>query len=75
MKRFASAAALALLLLITLCTAGDVARRDKRPNIVFVLVDDQDFLLDSYKHMTTLQEQIIQKGSIFTKHYGHVYGA
>jgi len=35
-------------------------------------VDDQDFLLDSYKHMTTLHSELINKGAIFTKHYGHV---
>lgn len=69
---------LACLLSWSLClslTTADTTvsvTRNVRPNIVFILVDDQDFLLDSYKHMTTLQTELIEKGILFTKHYGHV---
>lgn len=65
---------LAIWLLLLSFTTADIprAKRDTRPNIVFILVDDQDFLLDSYKHMTTLQSELVEKGILFTKHYGHV---
>ena len=43
-----------------------------KPNIVVILADDQDLHLYSMNHMDILQEQLVQQGTQFTKHYGHV---
>ena len=43
-----------------------------KPNIVFILVDDQDLLLNSLDLMDNLQKHLVQKGTFFSKHYGHV---
>lgn len=48
------------------------SRSSRKPNIVFILVDDQDLHLDSLAHMDILQKQLVRKGVFFTKHYGHV---
>jgi hypothetical protein len=64
--------ALLLSLIAFASSASPLGKRDNRPNILFILVDDQDFLLDSYKHMDILQSELVQKGTLFTKHYGHV---
>ena len=69
---FPSAVLLVILLSLFFNSAICFQKRDVRPNIVVILVDDQDFLLDSYKHMTTLQSELVEKGILFTKHYGHV---
>jgi N-acetylglucosamine-6-sulfatase len=40
-----------------------------RPNIVFILTDDQDKHLDSLKYMPLLQRYITDKGTVFNRHY------
>ena len=64
----------ALALAISWCAPGiaSAAKRDSRPNIVMILVDDQDFHLGSMDHMFSLQSQLVQQGVMFTNHYGHV---
>jgi hypothetical protein len=49
-----------------------VLERDPRPNILVILTDDQDLHLGSMGHMDQLQSQLVQKGTTFTRHYGHV---
>lgn len=41
----------------------------KRPNIIFILTDDQDARLDSLSYMPHLQEHLIQHGTLFQRHY------
>lgn len=45
------------------------AAQEKRPNIVFILVDDQETLMNSIDFMPTVQNQLIKKGTTFKKHY------
>lgn len=40
-----------------------------RPNIVFILTDDQDIHMDSLSYMPLLQQHLIDRGTTFTKHY------
>lgn len=40
-----------------------------RPNIVIILVDDQETLMNTIDFMPTVQEQLIKKGTSFQKHY------
>ncbi|KAL3420736.1 arylsulfatase [Phlyctema vagabunda] len=40
-----------------------------RPNIVFVLTDDQDVHLSSLEYMPYVQKHLIEKGTYFNKHY------
>lgn len=40
-----------------------------RPNVVFILTDDQDVHLDSLEYMPLVRKHLIEKGTQFTKHY------
>ncbi|KAI0514418.1 alkaline-phosphatase-like protein [Xylaria bambusicola] len=40
-----------------------------RPNVVFVLTDDQDLHLDSLQYMPFVRKHLIEKGTSFNKHY------
>ena len=42
----------------------------KKPNIVFILSDDQDRRLGSTNFQSVLQREIVSKGVEFTNHYG-----
>lgn len=42
---------------------------DSRPNIVFVLSDDQDLHMDSLSYMPQLQHHLIEQGTYFRRHY------
>jgi arylsulfatase A-like enzyme len=44
-------------------------RETRRPNVVFILTDDQDVHLDSLEYMPLLRKNLIEKGTQFTKHY------
>ncbi|KAI1260494.1 Arylsulphatase [Xylariaceae sp. FL1019] len=41
----------------------------RRPNIVFILTDDQDVHLNSLDYMPFVKKHIIEKGTSFKKHY------
>lgn len=41
----------------------------RRPNVVFVLTDDQDVHLGSLEYMPLVRKHLIEKGTQFTKHY------
>ena len=73
MGRFPLRAAIAVAILVSVPIdfAGAEDKRHSRPNIVVILVNDQDYLLGSMDHMDNLQTQLIQQGAQFTKHYGH----
>lgn len=61
--------------LILLATAGIALGEQKplakqtRPNIVFILTDDQDVHLSSLDYMPFVQKHLLEKGTYFTKHY------
>lgn len=62
---------IAMLFCLTMETDA-LIKRANQPNIVIILVDDQDLHLDSLAHMPVLQKELIGEGTFFTKHYGHV---
>ena len=41
----------------------------KKPNIVFILTDDQDWHMRSLDYMPLLQKYVINEGTLFDKHY------
>lgn len=46
-----------------------LAQEAKRPNVVFILADDQDAKLNSIDYMPNVQELLIDKGTHFKSHY------
>ena len=61
-----------LLFILALTARVSHAERSgpKRPNIVFILSDDQDKRLGSTDFQSVLQREIFAKGVEFTNHYG-----
>lgn len=45
--------------------AGDA----KRPNIVFILTDDQDAHMNSLDYMPLTQKYLMNEGTTFARHY------
>lgn len=43
--------------------------KGKRPNIVFVLTDDQDVHMESLSYMPFVKKHLMDKGTYYTKHY------
>jgi hypothetical protein len=41
----------------------------RRPNIIFILTDDQDVHLDSLEWMPQVKKHLLDQGTSFTKHY------
>jgi N-acetylglucosamine-6-sulfatase len=41
----------------------------EKPNIVFILTDDQDLELGSLDYMPLLQKYIVQEGTTYKRHY------
>lgn len=70
-RRAAAAFVVAIILMACLTTAK-TQKRTTQPNIVFIMTDDQDMHLGSMDHMPILQRELVQKGTLFQKHYGHV---
>lgn len=58
-----------------LCLAADTSQQvlakggRQRPNIVFILTDDQDQHMDSVSYMPYLQKHLISRGVTFSRHY------
>lgn len=46
-----------------------LGQADTRPNIVFIMTDDQDKRLGSTDFMTSLHRDIMAKGADFSNHY------
>lgn len=42
---------------------------DERPNVVFILTDDQDTHMSGLEHMPLTQKYLQDKGTTFDKHY------
>jgi N-acetylglucosamine-6-sulfatase len=45
------------------------AAPDERPNIVFILSDDQDMQMNSLSYMPHLQKHLVAQGTTFQRHY------
>lgn len=58
-----------LLALSGLLGALPAQARDDRPNIVFVLTDDQDSHMSGLEHMPLTQKYLVDKGTSFERHY------
>lgn len=41
----------------------------KRPNILFILTDDQDGHMESIEHMPLLQKYIVDEGTVYENHF------
>lgn len=74
LRRVALAVAVALTLLACMAATTKTEKRQSidQPNIVFIMTDDQDYHLGSLDHMPVLQRELVEKGTLFRKHYGHV---
>ena len=46
-----------------------LAVEHKKPNIVFILTDDQDLHMDSLSYMPYLQKELVDRGVSFSRHY------
>jgi arylsulfatase A-like enzyme len=67
---------LLLILVYFMCLRGDAQHEQqslreeaKRPNILFILTDDQDVQLGSLSFMPYLKEHVIDRGLQFKRHY------
>ncbi|KAF4472939.1 arylsulfatase [Fusarium albosuccineum] len=58
---------LSLLACLASIWRGVVASRP--PNILFILTDDQDWHMESLKHMPLLQKDLINEGTLYSNHY------
>lgn len=45
---------------------------DARPNVVFILTDDQDLHMNSLDFMPNLQKHLVQEGTFYEKHYATI---
>lgn len=50
-------------------TAAAAESTSKRPNIVFILTDDQDVHMNSLDYMPLLHKYLINEGTQFENHY------
>ena len=48
---------------------GVAEPRAGKPNIVFILTDDQDKHLDSMDYMKSVQKHLVAEGTSFERHY------
>lgn len=60
---------LIIAILASLALGGLGVTASTRPNIVFIMTDDQDRRLNSLAHMPFLQSELVAKGTEFTNHY------
>jgi hypothetical protein len=61
-----------LSVLAASAVSGSLVSRNyttRRPNIVFILTDDQDAKLDSMDYMPAVRKHMTEKGTNFEKHY------
>jgi N-acetylglucosamine-6-sulfatase len=48
---------------------GSPAETGKRPNVVFILTDDQDLHMDSLDYMPLVQKHLIDQGTFYKRHF------
>lgn len=44
-------------------------KKHAKPNIVFILTDDQDLHMNSLDYMPLLQKYLVQEGTTYKRHY------
>lgn len=44
----------------------------KKPNIVFIFTDDQDYRMDSLDYMPNVQKYLVKQGTTFKNHYATI---
>lgn len=54
---------------ISLAKSARDHAHDNRPNILFIITDDQDLHLDSLNYMPKLKKNIIDQGTYYSRHY------
>lgn len=61
---------------VAIATARDAQRplpepgaAQRRPNLVFIMSDDQDLHMDSLSYMPLLKKHMVDQGLSFTRHY------
>ena len=59
---------LALLVPLSLAHAVNNARAGK-PNVVFILTDDQDKQMDSLEYMQAVKKLLVEQGISYERHY------
>ncbi|OQU94859.1 hypothetical protein CLAIMM_01150 [Cladophialophora immunda] len=59
----------ATVLLLAAQSLGLDAAVPKKPNILFILTDDQDLHMESLQHMPLLQQHLVYEGTSFSNHY------
>lgn len=71
-----SALLLGAVALFAWTSASDAAKKhnqeQKKPNIVFIFTDDQDYRLDSLSYMPNVQKYLVQEGTIHKSHYATI---
>lgn len=50
-------------------TTKEERNGEKKPNILFIITDDQDGHMESLEHMPLLQKYIIEQGTTFENHF------
>ena len=60
---------LCFAILFTLSWAANITTSKKRPNIIFILTDDQDVHMDSLEYMPSLQRHLVRPGTIYKRNY------
>ena len=49
-----------------------LSANDRRPNIVFIMTDDQDVRMGSLDFMPHVQKHLIKEGTFFARHYATI---
>jgi arylsulfatase A-like enzyme len=44
----------------------------KKPNIVFIFTDDQDYRMDSLDYMPNVQKYLVKQGTTYKNHYATI---
>jgi N-acetylglucosamine-6-sulfatase len=66
---------LGTIALFALTDASNAAKKhedQKKPNIVFIFTDDQDYRLDSLSFMPNVQKYLVKEGTIHKNHYATI---
>lgn len=45
---------------------------NKKPNIVFIFTDDQDYRMNSLDYMPNVQKYLIEEGTTYKNHYATI---
>ena len=48
---------------------ASIAAASKKPNILFILTDDQDWHMESLQHMPLLQRNLVNEGTLYSNHF------